>query len=87
MAMKIQNDVGKKSVEFKVKEEIFALSPRGNGSVIRLDLGAWGNGSDKYELRIWKEIEGVATATKGLGLNGSELKELRDKLNELDFEG
>lgn len=86
MGKKIQEEVGKKNLTLNVKEEIFALSPRSNGSVVRLDLGAWGSGNDKYELRIWKEIDGTSTATKGLGMTGAELKELRDKLNELEFD-
>ena len=84
--MAIRAEVGKKEITFNVTEEILKLTPRDNGSVVRLDLGAWNNGDEKYELRIWKEKDGVSKATKGLGLSGTELKELRDKLNELDFE-
>ena len=84
--MTIKNEVGKKEVAFKVVEEIFKLKPRSNGSQVRLDLGSWNDGDEKYELRIWKETNGVFKATKGLGFSGAELKELRDKLNELEFE-
>ena len=84
--MTIRNDIGKKEVTFNVVEEIFKLTPSENKSQVRLDLGSWNNGDEKYELRIWKEMDGVQKATKGLGLSGAELKELRDKLNELDFE-
>ena len=84
--MKIKKEVGKKEVVFEVKEEIFKLTPRENGKQVRLDLGAWNGGDEKYELRIWAEKDGEMKATKGLGLSGEELQELRDKLNELDFE-
>jgi hypothetical protein len=84
--MTIKKDVGKKDVTFNVTEEIFKLTPRGNGKQVRLDLGAWNGGDEKYELRIWVEKDGESKATKGLGLTGAELLELRDKLNELDFE-
>ncbi len=84
--MTIRKDVGKREVSFKVIEEILKLTPRENGKQVRLDLGSWNNGDEKYELRIWAEVDGVSKATKGIGLSGEELKELRDKLNELDFE-
>lgn len=84
--MTIRKDVGKREVSFKVVEEIFKLTPRENGKQVRLDLGSWNNGDEKYELRLWTEVDGVSKATKGIGLSGEELKELRDKLNELEFE-
>lgn len=84
--MAIRKDEGKKEVVFNVTEEIFKLTPRGNGKQVRLDLGSWNGGGEKYELRIWTESDGVVKPTKGLGLSGEELMELRDKLNELDFE-
>ena len=84
--MTIRKDVGKREVSFKVVEEILKLTPRANGKQIRLDLGSWNNGDEKYELRLWAEVDGVTKATKGIGLSGEELLELRDKLNELDFE-
>lgn len=87
---KISTEVGEKNINMTVKEEIFALSPRDNGKQIRLDLATWNGNDYKYELRIWANVKkGDAEefkATKGLGLTGAELKELRDKLNELDFD-
>ena len=88
--MTVDTNVGAKKkddVTFEVKEEIFKLTPRENGKQIRLDLASWNGGEDHYELRIWATLKGEFKATKGLGLSGAELKELRDKLNELDFEG
>ena len=84
--MTIRKDVGKREVSFKVVEEILKLTPRENGKQVRLDLGSWNNGDENYYLRLWAEVDGVSKATKGIGLTGEELKELRDKLNELDFE-
>lgn len=84
--MTIKAEVGKKEVVFEVKEEIFKLEPRENGKQVRLDLGAWNGGDEKYELRLWGDVRGEFKAGKGIGLTGTELKELRDKLNELDFE-
>ena len=51
-AMAIRAEVGKKEITFNVTEEILKLTPRENGSVVRLDLGSWNNGDEKYELRI-----------------------------------
>lgn len=75
-----------KELIFTVIEECFALPPRKNGTVVRLDYGTWGNGEAKYELRIWKEKDGVMTATKGIGLSGEELIALKDALNEMEEE-
>lgn len=87
---KISTTVGEKDINMTVKEEILALTPRGNGKQIRLDLATWNGNDYKYELRIWSNVKTgdgeVFKATKGLGLTGAELLELRDKLNELDFE-
>lgn len=85
----IRTDVAKaeeKSLEFKIEQELFEISKRANGDVIRLDYAAWGNGEPKYELRIWKTKDGVTKATKGIGLTGNELIALRDALNEMEAE-
>lgn len=87
---KISTNVGEKDIKMTVKEEIIALSPRDNGKQVRLDLASWNGNDFKYELRIWAKVkkgdDEEFKATKGLGLTGAELMELRDKLNELDFE-
>ncbi len=85
MGKTINTEVGEKNIAMTVKEEIFALTPRENGKQVRLDLGSWNGNDYKYELRIWADFKGEFKAGKGLGLTGAELKELRDKLNELDF--
>lgn len=87
--MSIKTNVGtskKDDFSFEVKEQIFELTPRENGKQIRLDLASWNGGEDKYELRIWATVKGDFKATKGLGMTGAELKELRDQLNELEFD-
>ena len=87
--MTVRTNVGtnkKDDVSFEVKEEIFAMTPRENGKQIRIDLASWNGGDDKYELRIWATVKGEFKATKGLGMTGAELMELRDKLNELEFD-
>lgn len=68
--------------EFEVIEEMFELGKRGNGTV-RLDYGAWNGNDPKYEIRLWKEKDGVYQATKGFGLTGEELIVLKNALNEL----
>ena len=83
---KISTEVGEKNIVMTVKEEILALTPRESGKQVRLDLGSW-NGTDyKYELRLWSDFKGEFKAGKGIGLTGAEIKELRDKLNELEFD-
>lgn len=73
-------------MSLNVIEECIKLPARKNGNVIRLDYAAWGNGKPKYELRIWKEKDGVMKATKGLGLTGEELILLREALNRMEEE-
>ena len=84
--MKIKTEAEQKDVKFTVNEEIIKLTPRKNGKQVRLDYASWNGNDFKYELRIWAEVDKEFKATKGLGLTGAELKELRDKLNELDFD-
>ena len=82
----IRTESKAKEVTLNVIEECFALPERKNGSVIRLDYASWNDGDPKYELRIWKEKDGVMQATKGIGLSGDELIALRDALNEMEEE-
>lgn len=82
----IRTQTTEKNVSFEVIEECFALPERENGSVVRLDYGAWNGNDPKYELRIWKKMNGVMQATKGLGLTGDELVALRDALSEMEEE-
>lgn len=75
-----------KELSFEIIEECFKLPPRKNGNVIRLDYGAWNGGDPKYELRLWKEKEGVMQPAKGIGLSGEELIFLRELLNRMEEE-
>lgn len=86
MSKIIRTESKAKEVNFNVIEECFALPERKNGSVVRLDYASWNDGDPKYELRIWKEKDGVMQATKGIGLTGEELVALRDALNEMEEE-
>lgn len=71
--------------EFKVIEEMFVLGKRGNGT-LRLDYGSWNGNEPKYELRVWKEKNGVVQATKGFGLTGEELIALKNALDQMEVE-
>lgn len=71
--------------EFEVIEEMFELGKRGNGTV-RLDYGSWNGNEPKYELRVWKEKDGIMQATKGIGLTGEELIALKNALDEMTVE-
>ena len=75
-----------KEVSFEIIEEVLKLPPRKNGNVVRLDYGAWNGGDAKYELRLWKEKDGVMQPTKGIGLSGEELIFLKEMLNRLEEE-
>ena len=75
-----------KEVSFEVIEEILKLPTRKNGSVVRIDYGTWNDGDPKYELRLWKEKDGVMQPTKGIGLSGEELIFLREALNRMEVE-
>ena len=75
-----------KEISMEVIEECGVIADRGKGTVIRLDYASWNGNEPKYELRIWKEKDGVSSATKGIGLTGEELIALRDLLNEMEEE-
>ena len=76
-----------KEVSLEVIDECGVIADRGKGGIVRLDYGTWNSGSEpKYEIRIWKEKDGVSKATKGIGLTGEELIALRDLLNEMEEE-
>ena len=75
-----------KDLTFNVVEQLAEISKRGDRACVRLDYASWGDGDPKYELRIWKEKDGVMIPTKGIGLTGEELIALRDKLNEMEAE-
>lgn len=74
----------KKGLTFNVKQELFEIGKRGDKQAIRLDYASWGDGDPKYELRLWKEKDGVMQATKGIGLTGEELIALRNALNTME---
>ena len=86
MSKIIRTESKAKDVKLEVLEECFALPARKNGAVVRLDYASWNGNDPKYELRIWKEIDGEMQATKGIGLTGEELIALRDALNEMEEE-
>lgn len=71
--------------EFEVIEKLFELGKRGNGTV-RLDYGSWNGNEPKYEIRLWKDKDGVFQATKGFGLTGEELIALKNALDEMTVE-
>ena len=75
-----------KELTFNVVDKLFEIGKRGQKACVRLDYASWGDGDPKYELRIWKEKDGVMIPTKGIGLTGEELIALRDKLNEMETE-
>lgn len=71
-------------ISVEIVEELGDLSTQSNGWKKQLTYTSWNGRSPKFDLRSW----GVdhTSMTKGLTLTKEELMNLRDILNELDFE-
>jgi len=67
-----------------IEEEIGDLSSQPNGWKKQLTYTSWNNRSPKFDLRSWDAEHN--NMTKGLTLTKEELMNLRDILNEMDFD-
>lgn len=71
-------------ISVEILEEMGDLSVSANGWKKQLTYTSWNGRSPKFDLRSW---DGDHTSmTKGLTLTKEELMNLRDVLNQLDFE-
>lgn len=85
LIIRTEGNAGGSEPTFEVIEKLFELGKRSKG-VVRLDYGAWNGNDPKYELRLWKEKDGVMQPTKGIGLTGEELIALKNALAEMEVE-
>ena len=69
---------------YEVVEEIGVLSEGSNSWQKELNLVSWNERDPKYDIRDW--APGHERMRKGLTFTADELIELRDILNEMDFD-
>jgi hypothetical protein len=69
---------------YEVVEEIGVLSEGSNGWQKELNLVSWNERDPKYDIRDWGP--GHERMRKGLTFTADELIELRDILNDMDFD-
>ena len=67
----------------EIKESLGIISESTKGWSKELNLVSWNEKEPKYDLRDWSPDH--AKMGKGITLSASELKKLRDILNELDL--
>jgi len=71
------------AIKFEIEEKLGVLSER-TGWTKELNLVSWNNRTAKADIREWDEDH--EKMGKGITLSKKELIELRDILNELNFE-
>lgn len=70
-------------IKYEIKETIGVLSENSKGWTKELTLISWNDREPKYDIREWApEHEKMG---KGVTLSRDELKNLKDRLNELDL--
>lgn len=70
-------------IKYEIKETIGVLSENSKGWTKELNLISWNDREPKYDIREWApEHEKMG---KGVTLSRDELKNLKDRLNELDL--
>ncbi len=72
------------SISFEIMEEIGDLSTASNGWRKQLTLTGWNGRTPKFDLRSWDPEH--QAMTKGLTLTKAELLNLRDILDNMDFD-
>ena len=71
-------------ISVEIMEELGDLSVSSNGWKKQLTYTSWNGRSPKFDLRSWDTDH--TSMTKGLTLTKEELVNLRDILNQLDFD-
>lgn len=70
-------------IKYEIKETIGVLSENSKGWTKELTLISWNDREPKYDIREWApEHEKMG---KGVTLSRDELKNLRNRLNELEL--
>lgn len=70
-------------IKYEIKETIGVLSENSKGWTKELNLISWNDREPKYDIREWApEHEKMG---KGVTLSRDELKNLRNRLNELEL--
>ncbi len=72
------------SISLEIMEELGDLSTASNGWRKQLTYTSWNGRAPKFDLRSWDPDH--QSMTKGLTLTKSELVNLKQILNELDFD-
>lgn len=71
----------KKAPEFELIEELATLK---EGKVpVKFVYGAWNGNDPKFEIRMYKEVDGQMVPTKGIGLDQAMLIKLYDAITEI----
>ena len=67
--------------EFKAMGKGHIISESGNKKLM-LNFISWNGKQPVFDLRVWREQDGKAQATKGILLTEQEIETLRDLLNK-----
>jgi len=70
-------------IKFEIKESLGIISESTKGWSKELNLISWNDREPKYDLRDWSSEH--SKMGKGMTLSVTEIKKLRDILNELDL--
>jgi hypothetical protein len=71
-------------VTFKIKNQLLVLSTSIKGWTKEVNVVSWNNRKPKLDIREWDEAH--EKMGKGITLNKDELLQLKELLNEMDFE-
>jgi hypothetical protein len=73
-----------KELNFQIDEVVGVLSENKDGWRKELTLIRWNNRAPKFDLRSWEP--NYEAMTKGITLTKDELVQLREVLNQMDFD-
>lgn len=76
------HETREREITFQIVEHIGVLSET-KGWKKELNIVSWNNGPARFEIREWDDFHDYMR--KGLAFTKGELKELRDILNDMDF--
>lgn len=72
---------------YEVIEEVASVGVFDDGWELKIRLISWFGNDAKYDIRRWKNEDGVEKCSKGLTLTGEEIMKLAEVLGEIAQEG